>query len=144
MPAHRVDLTHTVAAPVEAVFDFFSDHDKFGRLWPAKIRRIRTGEREANGVGSVREIRIGPLRFEETIVSSRRPELLEYRISRGGPLRNHHGRIEFHPCDTGTRIVYTISFDARVPFTGGLIARQLAGDWARGIGPVAAEIEAGI
>ncbi len=141
MPEHKITLEHEFLASPEQVFDYFADHEKFGRLWPAKIRRIKTGESEPNGIGSVREIRVGPVRLEETIVSFRRPELLEYRVTRGGPLKNHLGHIEFHRSDSGgTRIFYTIEYDGRFPLVGGLIGKQLRRDWTQGVSRVEQEL----
>ncbi len=142
MPRHRIELRHEFDAPPERVFDYFAAHETFANLWPAKITRLRDGDEERDGVGSVREIRVGPLAFEETIVTYQRPALLEYRITRGGPLRNHHGRIAFHPQGAGTRLEYSIEFDGRVPLIGGLIAKSLVRDFERGVIPVAAELAA--
>ena len=93
MPRHKVVIEHRFQADPATVFAFFADHEQFGRLWPGTTRRIATGQNDPNGVGSVREIRVGPVRFEETVVTFQRPHLIEYTVTRGSPIKNHHGRM---------------------------------------------------
>lgn len=145
MPRHRIQLHCRINAPVEKVFDFFCDHESFGRIWPGNTSRIRESSNpdNPNDVGSVRRICIGPICFEETHTVCDRPRRIEYTITRGSPIKNHLGRICFSAHGSGTEIQYSIEFDARIPFTGGLIARNLEKDWARGITPVIRELEAG-
>jgi uncharacterized protein YndB with AHSA1/START domain len=133
MPKHRIQLSHQFASTPDQVFEFFSDHLQFGRIWPGKTRRVRDGDTESNGLGSVREIQVGPIRFEETVVSFARPQRIEYTITRGSPLKNHHGRIEFHPDGSGCRVDYQIEFDGRFPLIGAHVARQLPKDFQRGL-----------
>lgn len=143
MPRQRIQLHCQIRAPIERVYDFFCDHESFGRIWPGKIRRIRDSSdpNNPNGIGSVRRICIGPICFEETHTVCDRPRLIEYKVSRGSPIKNHTGRICFSEKGQETEIHYSIEFDARIPFTGGLIARNLENDWAKGIQPVIRELE---
>lgn len=123
------------AAPRERVFAWFSQHENFGLLFPGRTRRLREGHDPAqpNGAGSVREIRIGPLRLEETITRHEPPSLIEYRMTRGWPLRNHRGRLCFDEVAGGTRLEYTIGFDSRLPLAGSLVAGSLCRSWRRGV-----------
>lgn len=143
MPSQLVQLDARFSANPETVFDFFCDHESFGRIWQGEFSRIRASEEPGNpnGVGSAREIRLGLMRFEETHTCCERPRLIEYRVTRGSPIKNHVGRIRFiaEP-DGSTRVDYTIEFDPKIPFTGGLIARSLKRDWAQGIGPIIKEL----
>lgn len=144
MARYRLHIEHRFASPVDQVFEFFADHEQFGRIWPGQTRRVRDGELEANGVGSVREVRVGPVRFEETTVALERPQRLEYTITRGSPLKNHYGRIAFLPDGSGCRIDYHIEFDGRWPLIGrligALVARSLPADFKRGIAALSAEL----
>lgn len=140
MPRHQVVIEHHFASDPATVFAFFADHEQFGRLWPGRTRRIATGQDDPNGVGSVREIRLGPVRFEETVVTFQRPHLIEYTVTRGSPIKNHHGRIEFHPEGTGCRIDYRIRFDGRFPLIGALVARNLPRDFTAGLAAVGADL----
>ena len=142
MPAHTVHLSARIAAKPATVYDFFCDHESFGRIWPSKMTRIKDSPDPGlpNGVGSVRLVQIGPIRFEETHIVCDRPKQIQYKVTRGGPIKNHLGRINFIDENGDTRIDYRIEFDARIPGTGGLIARSLERDWARGIAPIAEEL----
>jgi uncharacterized protein YndB with AHSA1/START domain len=132
MARHEVAMSGTFAAPRAKVFAAFADHARFGRIMGGRFTRIRDGEdpAEPNGRGSVRELRgLGPV-FEETITRFEPPALIEYTVSRGSPIKNHHGRIVFTDTpEGGTRIDYTIAFEPRIPFTGALIAGVLRRAW---------------
>ena len=141
-PSHSVRFSCFISAPPTSVYDFFCDHESFGRIWPGKIQRIKDSEEPGNpnGLGSVRSITLGPIVFEETHITCERPREIQYTVTRGGPIKNHLGTIKFIAEADGTRIDYTIAFDPRIPLTGCLIASSLKRDWARGIKPVIAEL----
>jgi hypothetical protein len=132
---YQVRFEQYFATPRANVFAWFSDHEKFGCIWGGRFRRIKdaTEGKNPNGLGSVREIRLGFTRFEETIVKFQPPSIIEYKITRGSPIKNHHGRLVFTDADRGTKLDYTISFDQRIPFTGWLVARILSAQWRNGV-----------
>jgi uncharacterized protein YndB with AHSA1/START domain len=136
MPSQEVVMDGDFAAPRAQVFAAFADHARFGRIMGGRFTRIRDAAdpNDPNGLGSVRELRgLGPA-FEETIVTYQPPSLIEYRVTRGSPIKNHLGRIEFSDAPGGgTRIHYVIRFDPRVPFTGSLIAGVLRGAWPKAV-----------
>jgi uncharacterized protein YndB with AHSA1/START domain len=142
MAQQQVRFEQFFAAPRERVFVFFADHGKFGRLWPGKFRRIRDSADagDPNGLGSVREIRSGGLTFEETVTAFDPPERIEYQVTKGSPIRNHLGRLLFTDEPGGTKLVYTIEFEPRIPLTGGLICSVLCASWHRRIEAVTREI----
>lgn len=135
MPQQRVRFEQFFAAPRARVFEYFADHERFGRIWPGTFRRTQVSADPVNpnGLGSVREIRTAGLAFEETITGFEPPSGIEYRITRGGPLKNHVGRLEFSDVPGGTKLLYTIEFDPRIPLTGGLLASVLCASWQRGV-----------
>ncbi|HUS25056.1 MAG TPA: SRPBCC family protein [Candidatus Binatia bacterium] len=133
MAQQQVRFEQFFAAPRERVFEYFADHERFGRIWGGRFTRIRNGAAEPNGLGSVREIRTRGMRFEETIVAFERPSLIEYAISRGSPIRNHRGSIRFEAVPGGTKVEYTIRFDPKLALTGGLIAGILCATWHAGV-----------
>ncbi len=144
MPSQLVKLNCHIKASPEEVFDFFCDHESFGRIWPGRTRRIKESSDPANpnGVGSIRQICLGPMCFEETQITCDRPALIEYTVTRGSPIKNHLGRICLTAAtDGGTDIDYRISFDPRIPLTGALIANSLTKDWSKGIVPIIQELE---
>ncbi len=135
MPSQQVHFQQFFAASPAQVFAYFAEHEKFGRIWSGRFRRIKDGQdpAEPNGLGSVREIKaVGPP-FEETIVVFEPAKRIEYVVSRGSPIKNHRGVILFKEASGGTQLDYTISFDPKIPLTGGLIARVLRSGWKRGV-----------
>lgn len=112
------------AAP-EKVFAVFADHERFGKVWGASFKRVVDGQGAGgvNGVGSVRDIRMGLLRFQETTKTYESPKLIEYTVSAGKALiHDHWGRIELIPENGGTRLDYVIRYTPDLPFSGPVIA----------------------
>jgi hypothetical protein len=132
---HQVRFEQYFATPRAKVFGWFADHANFGKVWGGRFTRIKdaTQGSDPNGHGSVREIRNGLLKFEETIVKFQAPTVIEYAVTRGSPIKNHLGRLVFSDADDGTQLVYTIEFEPRIPFTGWLIARILSAGWRNGV-----------
>lgn len=131
----RVRSSHTYTSSPETVFDLIAEHENLGPIFGAKITRVRDGDTERNGVGSVRSLKVGPLpAFQETTITADRPMLIEYKITQGSPLKAHWGRQELTPTpDGGTRLDYTIGFDALLPGTAGVIAKILQGSIDKGL-----------
>lgn len=142
MSRHQVCFDREVQAPRERVFALLSDHGKFTSLFGAHCRRIRNGEDEADGLGSVRRMGGGWIAIEETIVCFERPRTIEYAITKGGPLKNHYGSIRLTPlADQATHLDYRIAFDGRFPLIGPLVAWLLRRQLARYAPAVLAELE---
>lgn len=132
-----------VRAPVERVFAFFADHERFITLMGGRCRRIVDGESEPNGLGSVRRIGPGPLSFDETIITFEKNARIEYAITRGSPIRAHRGTIDFRDDRGATVVDYVIRFESKIPLTGGLIARGLKLAWKLNAPKVLAKLEEG-
>ena len=136
MAKYQLRFEQYFAAPRPKVFARFADHAWLGRVWGGRFTRVKdaTQGSNPNGLGSVRTIKNGLLpKFEETIVKFEPPSVIEYRVTRGSPIRNHLGRLTFSDADAGTKLVYTIEFDPKIPFTGRLIARILSAGWRNGV-----------
>jgi len=142
MPQQTVRFEQFFAAPRDKVFAWFADHEKFGRIWPGSTRRVQDSADGANvnGLGSVREIRSAGQVFEETITAFEPPERIEYKVTKGSPIKNHRGEIRFTAVEGGTRLDYTIEFDPKIPLTGGLIASIVCAQWHRGVAKAVADI----
>lgn len=68
-----------------------------------------------NGVGSVRRISKFPLPdFEETVVTFEPNKVMEYIVSKGSPIKNHKGRMEFSWKNGQTNLYYQIEFDPKM------------------------------
>ena len=105
-------------APVETIFNILTDHESFGQVINARIKRVVDSQGEnKNGVGSVRRISAFPApAFEETVVTFEPNQLMEYVISKGSPIKNHKGRMEFSDDQGQTRLNYAIDFEPKLPF----------------------------
>ncbi len=137
MGHHTVEVTHASARPVQELFAELSDHERLQRVFGVPVRRVRDGEHEPNGVGSVRRMGVGPLGLEETVTAIEPARSIEYRITRGaGPVRNHRGRLEFSSEGTGSRVTWTIDYDS-LPIVGGALKRVLRRVLERGLGKLA-------
>ena len=135
MPQQKVHFEQFFAAPRAKVFEYFADHERLGRVWPGRFRRsqVSADPAQPNGLGPVREIRSSGMTFDETITGFDVPSRIEYRITRGGPIKNHVGTMRFSEVPGGTKLEYTIEFDPKVPLTGGLLASVLCTAWHRGV-----------
>jgi hypothetical protein len=126
-----VDLLQDFPQPLSQVFQDFHDHEKLGRILRAPMKHIRDGSGEGgrHGVGSMRRVGPpGPLAFEETVVSYETDKLIEYKVTRGSPIKNHLGRMVFseRPGGGGCRLHYTITFEAKLAPLGPVIRWALA------------------
>lgn len=134
----RVVVDHEFSLPPGRVFAYLAEHENLEPLFGAKIKRLRDGtDGQRNGVGSVRELRVGPLPpFEETVTEVVPDQLIRYRITKGSPLRDHEGVMRFSSTGSGTHLHYAISFGAVVPGLDLLIAAGLKRSIVKGLGRV--------
>src|SRR5215210_7728262 len=123
----RLIFDQGFALTPEQVFSYFAEHENLEALFGAKVTRLKNGDDGTrNGVGSVRQLKVGPgTPFEETITVSQPNELIEYKVTKGSPLKNHLGEMRFTPEGDGTNLHYEISFDGKVPGSGPIIAALL-------------------
>lgn len=120
MRASWVHVTFDFTAPVEQVFAYLSEHENLEAVFPGtKITRLSDGtDGQRNGVGSARELRIGPLLpFVETNTEVVPNEKIVYKITGGvTPLRNHVGIQLFSPTSSGgTHLDYRIRVSSAIP-----------------------------
>ncbi|WP_238400972.1 SRPBCC family protein [Alloalcanivorax marinus] len=136
MGLQRIEIDKTFPFPVDALFRHLSDHENLSSLFaPAKVRRVKAGEGEPNGVGSVRRLSL-PLTppFEETVTEFEPRQRIAYRITKGSPLRDHFGEMVFSEHgDGGSRLQYTIVFRGKVPLLGALVKPALENSIRRGL-----------
>lgn len=132
----RIDITKTFPFSVDKLFNFLADHENLEVIFaPAKIQRIKDGEDSPNGVGSTRRMRIllAPP-FEETVTKVVPNERIEYRISKGSPLKNHRGEMRFSATDNGgSRLDYMIEFEGKLPLIAPLVKAGLGQAIRRGL-----------
>ncbi len=139
MSQHHLHIEQSFARDVQAVFAQLSDHDRLQAVFGLPCRRIKAGDAEPNGVGSVRRIGIWPLAVEETVLAMQAGRSIDYRISHGGaPLRAHRGRVEFYEQPSGCRVVWDIYFEVPVPGLGAVVEFVLGHAIRRGLAKIAA------
>jgi len=128
MRAHHVHVEHRFEQPPERIFAYLAEHENLAEVFGANIMRLRDGDGgERNGVGSVRQLRIGPLpAFEETVTEFVVPERIVYRITKGSPLRGHVGVMTFAPSGGGTSFVYDIRLASPIPGVAVIVRAALA------------------
>jgi len=138
MRAHHVHVEHRFEKPPERIFAYLAEHENLAEVFGAKVRRLHDGEDgERNGVGSVRQLRIGPLPpFEETVSEFLPNERIVYRITKGSPLRGHVGVMTFEPADGGTRFVYDIRLASPIPGLAAVVRASLTRSIERSLASV--------
>ncbi|MCP4369199.1 MAG: SRPBCC family protein [Deltaproteobacteria bacterium] len=118
MGQQHIKMTQSFNAPVDTIFRILTGHDSFGQVINTKIKRVVDSHGDnKNGLGSVRRINAFPApAFEETVVTFEPNRLMEYVVSKGSPIKNHKGRMEFSDEQGKTRLKYTIDFEPKLPF----------------------------
>jgi hypothetical protein len=136
MKIHEIKVYQEFDAPIAQVWDAFSDHVNFGKMMGQKVTRIVDSKEPGNlnGVGSVRSLALPLLPFEETIIKSERPTLIEYKISKGTPLDFHYGIMEFSSLpDDRSAINYSIDLGSKIPLIGAIVKTILSKGIASGL-----------
>lgn len=129
-----LEVVHDSPLPPSRVYAVLSEHERLGSLLGATVTRVRDGRTSRDGAGSARSVRVWPLpAFEEEVVATEPDASIDYRISRGSPLRGHRGRVALAPLGTGCRVTWTVSFDTAVPLLGPLIRLGLRDRLAAGL-----------
>ncbi len=138
MRAHHLIVDHTFSKPPERVFEYLAEHENLADLFGAKVTRLKDGDDgHRNGVGSVRQLNIGPApAFEETVTEFEPPRRIVYRITKGSPLRGHVGEMTLAPEGTGTRFHYDIRLASPVPGLALLVRASLARSIGKGLANV--------
>jgi uncharacterized protein YndB with AHSA1/START domain len=137
--AHHVIVDHDFAKPPERVFEYMVEHENLAELFGAKVTRLQDGrDGERNGVGSVRQLKIGPAPpFEETVTEFERPSRIVYRITKGSPLRGHVGVMTFEPDGRGgTHLHYDIRLASPIPGLAAIVRASLTRSVNKGLATV--------
>jgi uncharacterized protein YndB with AHSA1/START domain len=133
--AHYVRIEHDFTKPPERIFAHLAEHENLAEVFGAKVTRMRDGEQgERNGVGSVRQLKIGALpAFEETVTEFVVPQRVSYRITKGSPLRGHLGTMTFTAIPGGTHFDYEIRIASAVPGLAPIVRAALTRSISRSL-----------
>lgn len=130
----RLEQHLRIAAPRGLVWAILADHERMPEWFPVReVILKQAGSPEPGGVGAVRVARTLGVVIEEHISAFKPPELLEYTLEKGAPLRRYRARVALESDGDGTRVSWSASFEPVVPGTGGIARRVLARLFRRGL-----------
>ncbi len=127
-----IQINQDFPAPVSTVFSTLGDHEKLGKIIGVKISRIKDGQGDVNGKGSIRKLHLLPP-IEETVTEHIENELIEYTVSNWTPIKNHYGVLKFSENNDVTSLDYRIVFEPRIPLIGGIVKKALETGLAKGL-----------
>ncbi len=138
----RLIFDQDYALPPERVFDYFAEHENLAAVFGAKVTRLKNGtDGHRNGVGSARELKVGPTPpFEETVTEYVPNELIAYEITKGSPLKGHHGEMRFTQEGDKTHLHYEISFASKIPGVDFIVAQGLKKNVGKGLAAAESKI----
>lgn len=119
----KVHVTEEFSCSPEKLYEYLEVHENLSDIFfPMTVKTVQNGLETKYGVGSVRQLSIGPLLpFEETNVVCDKHLRIEYKITKGSPLKGHHGVMIFEPTSKGCRLDYTIVFDSDIPLMADIV-----------------------
>jgi hypothetical protein len=130
----RIEVDKTLTAPIGDAFELLSDHAGYTRFRGfTAAELVREGGPDRNGVGALRRLSVGPLRFTEEITAFERPTRMGYLIREVNlPLEHEGGTITLAETGAGTRVLWRSTFTVPVPVAGRAIGASLAVALRRG------------
>jgi uncharacterized protein YndB with AHSA1/START domain len=137
-----VHIERDFSIPVEKLYDYLSEHENLGAIFGMRVEHIQDGAETRSGAGSVRRLSLaGVAPFEETVTLAEPNERIEYRITKGSPLRDHEGRMVFSSTPAGgSHLDYTIEFGAAIPGVDALVAAVLRRRIPAGLAKIESEL----
>jgi len=123
----QIALQIEVERQIGDVWGLLADHERMAEWMPVReVVRRHPGGSGGNGVGAVRTIRTVESVVEEEITIFEPPELIEYVLKEGAPVRNYTGRVRLAALgETRAEIAWSVRFQPRLPGIGWLVERAL-------------------
>lgn len=127
----KIKVERIVKKPIDEVFKALSDHASYGLFKAVGVAKLVTeGDEERNGVGALRTIQTGPVKFWERITAFERPTQIQYQIEKARPIRMQHdkGIIDLKDLGDGTTQVTWVSEGRLIislPLLGRLLDRKM-------------------
>ena len=110
-----------IAAPPARCYEIALDFESYP-AWAADIKEVEVLERDDKGRGTKVRFRAAAMgqsiRYTLAYDHSQAPEVLAWRQVGGDMTRKLDGSYVFEPSPTGTRMVYNLEVDLRVPLLG--------------------------
>lgn len=130
-----IDITETIALPIERAFELLTDHANYHRF-PGITRSglLKEGEPAPNGLGAIRRVALGGAVLDEEITDYEAPKRMAYRVIASKPVKVEHegGLIELTAVPEGTRIRWRSTFKLKVPLIGWFVTRRAARQFEHG------------
>ncbi|MCU4351918.1 SRPBCC family protein [Acinetobacter ursingii] len=147
MAAKSITMKQRFNVPLDQVFPVFNQHATFNTiLWPIQSIVIKQSHDpdNADGVGSVRKMGVGPLKFiQEEITKIIPNQMIEYQMLKNPLFSYHLGRLEFIEKAGQTELTYTIWLDSPIPLMAKIGLLQLKASAKLGLKKVASQVEKG-
>ncbi|MGM8870733.1 SRPBCC family protein [Psychrobacter sp. 2Y5] len=143
----KIKVERIVKKPINEVFEAISDHASYGSFKAVGTAKLVTeGDDERNGIGALRTIQTGPVKFWERITAFERPTHMQYKIEKAKPVKMKHdrGSIDLKDLGDGTTQVIWISEGRLViplPLIGRLLDRKMQKQGTVGFNSILKAIE---
>jgi len=106
-----------VKLPIEKVWSLIGDFTKApGPGITVEVQK--EGDRDANGVGTIRKITIGKVCVREILDTANPPYTFTYRILSGAPMKEYLGKVRLEPRESSTIVHWNAELTPKIPFTG--------------------------
>lgn len=128
-----IRLSHEFAASRERVFGALDDHANMGSWLGTPVSIIK--RMDDGGVGTIRRIDAGVVKFDEEIVERDVPSRIVYRIVAGLPFLAHHrGEITIDSVGDNHSVVrWHVQLDLKLPGVSTLLGFALGHALKRGL-----------
>ena len=143
----KIKVERIIKKPIDEVFEALSDHASYGSFKAVGVAKLVTeGDKERNGIGALRTIQTGPIKFWERITAFERPTHMQYKIEKARPVKMQHdkGVIDLKDLGDGTTRVTWVS-EGRIvvplPLIGRLLDRKMQKQGTVGFSSILKAIE---
>jgi uncharacterized protein YndB with AHSA1/START domain len=122
-----ITVERTIAAPIDAVFDWISNAHNYTRIRLVLHERLAVrGDEAPYGRGAVRVLIWAIGWFWERVTAYDPPHSFEYHVYRSIPPSEHeNGRVDFTEIAGGTHVVWTTTARLRLPLIGAALTRRI-------------------
>ena len=113
---------------INFIFDLFTNVDGYSSFRGVKSAKLlEPGESEKYGLGALRCIHLGAMKFEERIICFERPYRLDYLIEKSSPLPFKHelGSIRLQEDKGKTRVTWISKGTIDIPMLGALVLDKI-------------------
>lgn len=143
----KIKVERIIKKPIDEVFEALSDHASYGSFKAVGVAKLVTeGDKERNGIGALRTIQTGPIKFWERITAFERPTHMQYKIEKARPVKMQHdkGIIDLKDLGDGSTQVTWVS-EGRIvvplPLIGRLLDRKMQKQGTVGFSSILKAIE---